>query len=63
VVLPLRLCVVLLNSLRAEQEQLSSLPSLLLLDVACPLRLRDVLFRARLYAFVMSFLSFPFREI
>jgi len=30
--------------------------------VACPLRLRDVLFRARLYAFVKSLLSFLSRD-
>jgi hypothetical protein len=36
----------------------SLLPLQLLRDVACPLRLHDVLFRARLYAFVKSLLSF-----
>jgi hypothetical protein len=53
-----------LGSLRLCEELvlLSLLPLQLLRDEACPLRLHDELFQARLYAFVKSLLSFLSRD-
>jgi hypothetical protein len=53
----------LMRSLNELLGLLSLLPLQLLRDVACPLRLHDVLFRARLYAFVKSLLSFLSRDL
>jgi hypothetical protein len=57
------LCEALLKrSLHVVLELPSLLPSQLLHDVAYLLRQRDELFRARLYAFVKSLLSFLSRD-